>query len=52
MAMNPKKTTCMVIGSENKLKSKTFSNMNIEGACLSQTKSQKLLGIYLDENLK
>jgi hypothetical protein len=26
--------------------------MNIEGACLSQTKSQKLLGIYLDENLK
>jgi hypothetical protein len=52
MGINPKKTTCMVIGLENKFKSKPSLDINIEGTCLSQTKSQKLLGIYLDENLK
>jgi hypothetical protein len=41
----------MVIGSENKLKSKPSLDINIEGSWLSQTKSQ-LLRIYLDENLK
>jgi hypothetical protein len=32
MAINPKKTTCMVIGSENKLKSKPSLDINIEGS--------------------
>ena len=52
MAINPVKTNSMLIGSKQKLKSAPVLDINIENKKIQRVKSQKLLGIYIDENLK
>ena len=51
MAINPKKTTYMLIGSKHKLKNSRDLNLKIENNTICRVKTQKLLGTYIDECL-
>ena len=51
MAINPAKTTCMIIGSRQKLKFTKDLTLFVESAQIANVQSQKLLGIHIDKSL-
>ena len=50
MTLNPKKTTCMLIGKNTSLKNVSL-NLKLGSSTITQVKSQKVLGITIDETL-
>ena len=51
MAINPTKTTCMIIGSKYRLKNKPTLNLKIQNDCIRNVEVQKMLGLYIDNVL-
>ena len=51
MAINPKKTTCMVLCTKQTLKVNKKLNLTIEGNVIENVTTQKLLGIVIDNCL-
>lgn len=51
MAINPQKTTCMILNSSKRSKSTSNLNIEIDNVKLEQVKTHKLLGAFVDENL-
>ena len=51
MLIHPKKSKCMVIGSPNRLKSLDKLYLTIYSSRIEQVENQKVLGIYIDNNL-
>ena len=51
MAINPTKTTCMIIGSKQKLSCIEDLNLYVNNNRITNVESQKLLGVYIDKNL-
>ena len=51
LALNIKKTKCMLIGSKGRLKNSRLS-LNHKGASIEQVKSFRYLGVIIDSNLK
>ena len=50
--MNYDKTTCMIVGTQHRTKNTLPLNICIDGNKIKDVKKQKLLGIYIDENLR
>ena len=51
MAINPTKTTCMIIGSRYRLKTSNGLSLFIDKTGIENVESQKLLGIHIDNKL-
>lgn len=51
MAVNPDKTTCMTIGSRQKLKHSEDLNLFVNNSKIKHVATQKLLGIHIDKHL-
>ena len=52
MLINPTKTTCMLIGTTQRIATVTNElNINLENQFIKNVNTQKLLGIYIDNNL-
>ena len=52
MLINPTKTTCMLIGTAQRIATVTNElNINLENQFITNVNTQKLLGIYIDNNL-
>jgi hypothetical protein len=51
MAINPVKTTCMTIGSRQKLAGMNDLKLYVENTSIIHVDSQKLLGIHIDKSL-
>ena len=51
MAINPSKTTCMVIGSKGNNNNLGQLTLKIEGNSITNVHVQKLLGVYIDQHL-
>ena len=51
MAINPTKTTCMIIGSRYKLKTVNDLTLHINDEKITNVECQKLLGIHIDNKL-
>ena len=52
MLINPTKTTCMLIGTAQRIVTVTNElNINLENQFIKNVDTQKLLGIYIDNNL-
>ena len=51
MAINPSKTTCMVIGSRQKLTHLSDITLYVDNTKLQNVDTQKLLGIHIDKHL-
>ena len=51
MAINPTKTTCMIIGSKQKLSCFEDLNLYVYNNRITNVELQKLLGVYIDKNL-
>ena len=51
MAINPTKTTCIIIGSKQKLSCIEDLNLYVNNNRITNVESQKLLGVYIDKNL-
>ena len=51
MAINPSKTTCMTIGSRQKLNGLNELKLSVDDINIVNVESQKLLGIHIDNNL-
>ena len=51
MAINPTKTTCMILGSKQKLSCIEDLNLHVNNNRITNVESQKLLGVYIDKNL-
>jgi len=51
MSLNPIKTTCMIIGSSNKLKQTSNLFLTMNDQIVSNVLTQKILGIYVDNTL-
>ena len=50
--INPTKTTCMLIGTAQRIATVTNEpNINLENQFIKNVNTQKLLGIYIDNNL-
>ena len=45
------KTTCMLVGTRQRINMSHKLNIQIENTCIQNVSKQKLLGIYIDENL-
>ena len=52
MEINYDKTACMIVGTQDKTKNILPLNTCIDGNKIKDVKKQKLLGIYIDENLR
>ena len=52
MAINPKKSKCMLLGTNNKLKEHASLNIYINNVELENVTSHKLMGVYINSNLK
>ena len=52
MSLHPTKSKCMVIGTPHKTKTADSLSLTINGIALENVTVQKLLGIYIDNNLK
>ena len=52
MEINYDKTTCMIVGTQHRTKNIPPLNICIDGNKIKDVKKQKLLGIYIDENLR
>ena len=52
MEINYGKTTCMIVGTQHRTKNTLPLNICIDGNKIKDVKKQKLLGIYIDENLR
>ena len=50
--INYDKTTCMIVGTQQRTKNILPLNICIDGNKINDVKKQKLLGIYIDENLR
>ena len=48
MALNPTKTTCMLLGSSYKLKSSGSLHLTIDNQTIRNVTTQKILGVYVD----
>ena len=51
MAINPTKTTCMIVGPKQKLSCIEDINMYVNNNRITNVESQKLLGVHIDKNL-
>ena len=51
MSLHPKKTKCMLIGSRYKLKNTNMLNLRINDTILENVTVQKMLGVFIDNNL-
>ena len=51
MSINPTKTTCMIVESKQKLSCIQDLNLFVNDNSIINLKTQKLLGVYIDENL-
>lgn len=51
LPINYNKTTCMIVGTRQKLRDRQELNINIDNTSISAVNKQKLLGIYIDEHL-
>ena len=51
MAISPTKTTCMIVGSKQKLSGIEELNLYVNNNRITNVGSQKLLGVYIDKNL-
>ena len=51
MAINPSKTTCMTIGSRNKLNGLKELQLSVDDINIVNVESQKILGIHIDKHL-
>ena len=51
MAINPVKTTCMVMGTNFKIRNSQELQLYIDKSAIRNVTSQKLLGVYIDECL-
>ena len=51
MLINPNKTKCMLIGNNKKINTDSL-NLNINGMCIENVESHKVLGLHIDKNLK
>ena len=51
MSLHPMKTKCMLIGSRHKLKNTNVLNLSINDTILENVTVQKMLGVYIDNNL-
>lgn len=51
MIPNPKKSSCMVLGTCNKLRAANDLTLTIENKKMVNVSCQKLLGVYIDKNL-
>ena len=51
MQINYDKTTCMTIGTRKKVDNSNVLTLQLNNTCIANVKKQKLLGIYIDENL-
>ena len=49
--MHYDKTSCMLIGTRHRIKKNQQINIYIDGNTIKKVNKQKLLGIYIDENL-
>ena len=51
MQINYDKTTCMTIGTRKMVDNSNVLTLQLNNTCIAKVKKQKLLGIYIDENL-
>lgn len=51
MHINYQKTSCMTLGSRQRLDNSRFLNIKVNDTTISHVSSQKLLGLYIDEHL-
>ena len=51
MLVHLKKTTCMLVGTKSRLNESRPLNIQADGVSIKTVSKQKLLGIYIDENL-
>ena len=51
MKIHYDKTTCMLVGNRHKIREASGLNIHIENNKLKQVEKQKLLGVFIDENL-
>ena len=51
MKIHYDKTTCMLVGNRHKTSEASGLNIHIENSKLKQVEKQKLLGVFIDENL-
>ena len=51
MEINYDKTTCMIVGTQHRTKNIQPLNINIDRNKIRDDKTQKLMGLYIDENL-
>ena len=51
MSLHPMKTKCMLIGSSHKLKNTNMLNLSINDTIVENVTVQKMLGVYIDNNL-
>jgi len=52
MKLNPNKSKCMLIGTSKKLKQQSSLNIYIHETILKNVDAHKLMGIYINKNLK
>ena len=52
MCINPDKSKCMVISSQSQLKKITPLTLQIDNIVIENVNCQKILGIYVQNNLK
>ena len=51
MVLNPDKTTCMLIGTKNRLKKTQNLGLKTSDSRIENVRTQKLLGVYIDSTL-
>ena len=51
LQINYDKTTCMTIGTRKKVNNSNVLTLQLNNTCIANVKNQKLLGIYIDDNL-
>ena len=51
MVLNPNKTTCMLIGTKNRLRKTQNLDLKTSDSKIENVRSQKLLGVYIDSTL-
>ena len=52
MSLHPKKSKCMILGTTRKTSKVRQLNIKLQDNILEQVNEHKLLGIYIDSNLK
>ena len=51
MVLNPNKTTCMLIGTKNRLRKTQNLDLKTSDSKTENVRTQKLLGVYIDSTL-